>query len=148
MVQAEAMDLRRGGASFAIAISSAIKSPADPPKLAAAEARELAAWAAVSLGEDPERSLILGLYAWEKQAIMVPGLAQVLHSALLQSQTRRTLRGHQDYVRSVKWSPDGSKLATASRDETARVWDSRTGSELLTLQGHRGSEGVADLARP
>jgi WD40 repeat protein len=33
-----------------------------------------------------------------------------------------TLRGHQNYVLSIAWSPDGSKLATASADSTAQVY--------------------------
>jgi WD40 repeat protein len=110
----------------------------------AAEARELTAWTAVSLGDDPQRSLILGLYAWGKQRAMVPGLADFLHAALLHSAIRLTLHGHQDSVWSVAWSPDGSKLATASKDNTAKVWDAATGRELFTLHGHlRSVESAA-----
>ncbi len=36
--------------------------------------------------------------------------------------TLLTLIGHGDSVYSVAWSPDGSKITTASRDGTARVW--------------------------
>ena len=50
-----------------------------------------------------------------------------------------TLRGHHNYVSSVAWSPDGSKPATASGDQTAKVWEARTGRELLTLRGHQAS---------
>lgn len=46
------------------------------------------------------------------------------------------LRGHEGQVNSVVFSPDGSKLATASADKTVRVWDVRTGATLLTLRGH------------
>src|SRR5215469_4907953 len=49
-----------------------------------------------------------------------------------------TLRGHSDIVRSVAFSPDGKRLATASRDQTAKVWDAESGKELLTLRGHSG----------
>jgi tetratricopeptide (TPR) repeat protein len=38
----------------------------------------------------------------------------------------------------VCWSPDGTRLATASQDTTARVWDAAGGRELLTLKGHTG----------
>ena len=35
------------------------------------------------------------------------------------------LPGHEDYVRSAAFSPDGSRIVTASDDETARIWDVR-----------------------
>ncbi len=44
--------------------------------------------------------------------------------------------GHASWVLSVAYSPDGKTLATASDDNTARVWDRATGKLLLTLQGH------------
>jgi WD40 repeat protein len=47
-----------------------------------------------------------------------------------------TLEGHTDAVTSVAFSPDGQRLATASRDKTAKVWDARTGQELRALKGH------------
>ena len=107
-------------------------------KLRSAEARELSAWAAVNLSEHPERSLILGLYSWGKQGDMVGGLEQFLHDAVLRSAARLTLSGHQACVWSIAWSPDGSKLTTASDDRTAKVWEAGTGRELLTLHGHQG----------
>jgi WD40 repeat protein len=36
-------------------------------------------------------------------------------------------------VMSVAWSPDGLRLATAHRDNTARVWDAATGQHLFSL---------------
>ena len=38
-----------------------------------------------------------------------------------------TLAGHTGEVWSVALSPDGKRLATGSRDKTARVWDAETG---------------------
>jgi WD40 repeat protein len=47
------------------------------------------------------------------------------------------LRGHDDWIRSVKFSPDGSKIVSGSDDKTIRVWDASTGFEILPpLQGH------------
>ena len=39
-------------------------------------------------------------------------------------------------VADISFSPDGSRLATASFDSSARVWDISTGRELLRLAGH------------
>jgi WD40 repeat protein/class 3 adenylate cyclase len=49
-----------------------------------------------------------------------------------------TLKGHMDTVNCVAFSPDGRRIATASYDGTAKVWDNETGRELLTLKGHGG----------
>jgi len=47
-----------------------------------------------------------------------------------------TLYGHAEMVQGVAFSPDGTRVATASHDGTARVWDVGTGQELATLKGH------------
>ena len=49
-----------------------------------------------------------------------------------------TLRGHKGPVFGVAFSPDGKRLATASSDHTAKIWDADNGQELLTLRGHEG----------
>jgi WD40 repeat protein len=36
------------------------------------------------------------------------------------------------------FSPDGSRIVTASGDQTARVWDAATGKEMAVLRGHEG----------
>jgi WD40 repeat protein len=41
------------------------------------------------------------------------------------------LSGHTDTVYGLAYSSDGTRLATASRDATARVWDAATGKQLL-----------------
>ncbi len=47
-----------------------------------------------------------------------------------------TLRGHADEVHCVVFSPDGKRLASASKDGTVKVWDTLTGQVLLTCKGH------------
>jgi hypothetical protein len=46
------------------------------------------------------------------------------------------LYGHTDAVTSVAFGPDGARLASASWDNTVKVWDARTGRDLHTLKGH------------
>jgi eukaryotic-like serine/threonine-protein kinase len=44
--------------------------------------------------------------------------------------------GHSDLINRVRFSPDGARLATSSRDGTIKLWDSKSGQELGTLKGH------------
>ena len=39
---------------------------------------------------------------------------------------------------SVDYSPDGKRIITASGDRAAKVWDAQNGTELFTLQAHKG----------
>ena len=54
-------------------------------------------------------------------------------------QTVHTLKGHTDRVWDVVFSPDGTRIATASSDGTVKIWNAESGRELLTLKGHTGA---------
>jgi len=43
---------------------------------------------------------------------------------------------HAGSIQAVAYSPDGARLATASRDHTVKIWDVGNGHELLTYAGH------------
>ena len=110
--------------------------------------RELAAFSTESLSEDPEKSILLGMHAVNATLRFgqppVAAAEEALHQAILSSQVRMTLRGHSSFVRGVAFSPDGKRIATASADQTAKVWDAESGKELLTLRGHSSAVyGVA-----
>ena len=49
-----------------------------------------------------------------------------------------TFLGHKDDVSGVAFSPDGTRLVSASSDETLKLWDVATGQELKTFAGHLG----------
>ena len=55
-----------------------------------------------------------------------------------QGKAERTLTGHTADVLAVAFSPDGELLATASQDQTIKLWNVPTGRALLTLRGHSG----------
>ena len=49
-----------------------------------------------------------------------------------------TLEGHTGRVYSVVFSPDGTWLASGSRDGTVKLWDGVTRENIATLEGHTG----------
>jgi len=44
------------------------------------------------------------------------------------------LKGHTAWVNFALFSPDGKRIATASQDDTARIWDAESGKELRKLE--------------
>ena len=44
---------------------------------------------------------------------------------------------------SAAFSGDGKRVVTASRDNTARIWDAESGKEIAVLKGHTGSVSSA-----
>ncbi len=54
---------------------------------------------------------------------------------------RATLRGHQGQILDIALSPDGTRLASTSTDQTVRLWDLESG-ESRVLRGHTGQVGT------
>lgn len=48
----------------------------------------------------------------------------------------KELIGHVDSVLDVCYSPDGSKIASGSEDETIKIWDAMTLECIFTVTGH------------
>ena len=50
----------------------------------------------------------------------------------------RVRRAHQGTIRSLRRSPDGSRLASCGDDGTIILWDLESGQSTRTLEGHTG----------
>ena len=92
----------------------------------------LARQALGEVDQDPERSLLLALAAVEECA-PTPAAQRALAAALPAARVCGVLRGHEHAVTAVDWSRDGARIATASTDRTARIWDASTCGQLLVL---------------
>jgi WD40 repeat protein len=49
---------------------------------------------------------------------------------------RLLLHGHSAAVKSAAFSGDGKRVVTASKDNTARIWDAESGDKITVLKGH------------
>ena len=80
----------------------------------------------------PARSLIRRLFKEEgpKWIATKPAVEDNWNACL------QTLEGHSGDVKSVVFSRDASRLASASLDETVKIWDASSGECLQTLESH------------
>ncbi len=53
------------------------------------------------------------------------------------------MRGHEEGVRSVAFSPDGDRIVSGSWDETVRVWDAANGQCLEVIRGSGDLRAIA-----
>ncbi len=65
---------------------------------------------------------------------------RLCHSSLL------TLKGRDWTVTSASFSPDSSRIVTGSNDETAKVWDAKSGAVVLTLERAGGANIVTSAS--
>ncbi|WP_425218326.1 AAA-like domain-containing protein, partial [Tumidithrix helvetica] len=76
-----------------------------------------------------------------KQSDVLPILLQ----AIYQVPEQNRFQGHTSAVNSVNFSPDGSKIVTASSDRTARVWTVQ-GKQITELKGHTDTVRYANFS--
>lgn len=101
----------------------------------------IAEYVLAGVEEHPELAVLLTLAALE-ECDPAPVVRGALLAALAHSHCSAVLTGHTDTVRNLSWAPDGTRIATASRDGTARLWDTR-GGLLRELHGHMGMVEMA-----
>jgi WD40 repeat protein/serine/threonine protein kinase/TPR repeat protein len=72
-------------------------------------------------------------------AVRTPAANSVFQDIRTADVQLAVLSGHDNLVNTAAYSPDGTRIVTASNDKTARIWDARTGAQLTVLTGHGGS---------
>jgi hypothetical protein len=66
----------------------------------------------------------------------VPQAEAALYEGVGSLREKLALRGHGDFVGAAAFSPDGTRILSASADRTARLWNAATGAETAVLRGH------------
>ncbi len=106
---------------------------------AIAFSRQLAAQSVNVLSKDNyELAILLAIESgyihdtFESFAAIRNGITNRWHS-------RVVFYGHTSFVYQTSWSHDDSKILTASADNTARIWNTTTGEELVRLEHHTGT---------
>jgi WD40 repeat protein/transcriptional regulator with XRE-family HTH domain len=109
--------------------------------------RELSNAANLNLEIDPELSILLALQAVDKtyriDQTVLPEAEEALHRAVQSSRIELTFRDGDEFWDAV-FSPDGTRIATASANGSVTVWDAEAGKELLHMQGSTEG-GVGNL---
>jgi WD40 repeat protein len=97
-----------------------------------ARSKRLAAEAIALMAVDPAASVGLASEALDVKD--TKEAEDTLRRALSASHLRLVLSGHRDWVTDASFSPDGTRVVTASEDGTARVWRAASGRTLQVLR--------------
>jgi WD40 repeat protein len=91
---------------------------------------------AAVLSRRPSKAVaLLGSIALLAVIVAVAGVVYLRWFKVIDPKLVRTLTGHSSAVMQVAFTPDSALLASASDDNTAKIWDVATGSELRTFSG-------------
>jgi WD40 repeat protein/basic membrane lipoprotein Med (substrate-binding protein (PBP1-ABC) superfamily)/DNA-binding SARP family transcriptional activator/energy-coupling factor transporter ATP-binding protein EcfA2 len=100
--------------------------------------RQLAAAAVSNLESDPELGILLALEAVaeaQDAGLLVPKEAQeALHQSLQVSRLEMVIAAHTSGIREIKFSPDGERLVSVGKDRDLKIWDTRSGEMLNSVQ--------------
>jgi serine/threonine protein kinase len=95
-----------------------------------------------STDTDPSVRTLYSEWVWtcayrpDGKVLATAGLERIWLRDAATGKVLRSLQGHTGEIRCLAFSPDGSRLASASNDSTVRLWETRTGKELACFRGH------------
>ncbi len=92
-------------------------------------------------GFSHNQSLFAGVFGVDETSRKV-----AVRSVDPKSQVASLLVGHTDKVTQLQFSPNDQRIFTGSKDGTVRVWDAKTGSQLLTLCSFGEPVGGLDVS--
>lgn len=92
----------------------------------------------------PDRAPPPRVDATEQRELEVRGEAVFIKNRAGEPLTEQPLR-HEGRINSALFSPDGQRVVTASRDNTARVWDVITGQPITPPLRHAGAVESAEF---
>lgn len=82
--------------------------------------------------------------AADRQVVAAGGDESVLSVHTLDGDELWRVHAHQGRILAIAWNPDGTQLATASQDGTAKVYSSADGTVLAIYCGHQSPvHGIA-----
>jgi WD40 repeat protein len=103
----------------------------------------------VEIGTILEGSLPIGALSWSPNGgYLAVGSAIHLHIFVMElGKFVRTLNGHEHIIADLSWSPDNIRVASASNDNTIRIWDTTKAKCLKVCRGHTARVWSVDWSR-
>ncbi len=104
----------------------------------ARKARDMARVAVASRPQGGTTLATQALREVEEDPEQVPGWLAAAPFAAPAYLTRKVLEDHHGELHEAAWGPQGVRVATASSDGAARLWNADNGGNLVKLVGHQG----------